>query len=261
MLDARDTMTTKPTMLRSTLLRSSMMTRAERTQGRFMRAPDHTPDPAPAAPTPPADPAPADPAPTADSAPVDDAPGDTILGGEAPAADPAKPEGEAPVEPAPGAPEAYELSAPEGMVLDTDALAIAEPVLRDLNLTNEQAQKLTDAYAQILPKVAERYQAEQSTAITAQRTAWANEAKADPEIGGANWDASVTASAKALDRFGAPAGSPFRQLLNDSGLGNHPEMIRMFANIGKTIGEDTDFVPSNARQPKSTEEKYYGSAA
>ncbi|WP_375272053.1 hypothetical protein [Sphingomonas sp.] len=224
-----------------------------------MRAPDGhdaTPaaDPAPADPTP--DASPADPAPATDPAPADPAPDATILGGDAPATDPAEPE--APAEPA-GAPEAYDLKAPEGMTLDTDALAIAEPVLRDLNLTNEQAQKLTDAYGQILPKLAERYQAQQTTQITEQRAAWAAEAKADPEIGGANWDASIAASAKALDRLGAPAGSPFRALLNDSGLGNHPEMIRMFAKIGKSIGEDADFVSSSARQPQSREEKYYGS--
>lgn len=244
---------------RNALLRTSMMTPVERARGRFMRAPDgHTDAAPPAADA--VDPAPADPEPAVDPAPADPAPADpaadaTILGGDTPA-DPADPE--TPAEPA-GAPEAYDLKVADGMVLDTDALAIAEPVLRDLNLTNEQAQKLTDAYSQILPKVAERYQAEQTTQITQQRAAWAAEAKADPEIGGANWDASITASAKALDHLGATAGSPFRQLLNDSGLGNHPEMIRMFAKIGKSIGEDADFVSSSARDVKTREEKYYGS--
>jgi hypothetical protein len=234
---------TKPT--RSLLLRSSMMTSAERSRGRFMRAPDGHVDPAPAAdPAPAVDPAPVDPAPADPVAPPADPVGDgTVLGGEPPAADPADPA--APPEPE-GAPEAYDLKAPEGSTLDTDALAIAEPVLRDLGLTNEQAQKLTDAYAQIVPKVAERMQSEQATQITAQRKAWADEAKADPEIGGANWKASITASAKALDRLGAPAGSPFRELLNVTGLGNHPEMIRMFSKVGAAIGEDSDFVRGEA---------------
>jgi hypothetical protein len=189
----------------------------------------------------------ADPAP----APADDT--STVLGGEEKPADEAQS--------AQVAPEAYELKAPEGQELDTEALAAAEPVFRDLNLTNEQAQKLTDAYTQILPKVVERMQAQQSTMIADQRKAWADEAKADPEIGGKNWDASIASSAKALDRLGAPAGSPFRQLLNDSGLGNHPEMIRMFAKIGNVVGEDGDFIAAKTTQAKTTEEKFYGKSA
>lgn len=267
MLDAADiTMKTNPTMLRSSLLRSSMMTRAERTQGRFMRAPDHPSDAPPASPADPV--APAGDAPAADAPPADgeappaDVTEGTILGGDTPADGEKPAEGEAPK---PAAPEAYDLKMPEGMTLDADALAIAEPIFREMNLDNEGAQKLTDAYAKIAPQIAERAitadRAAQQSAIVEQRAAWAAEAKADPEIGGANWTASVEASAKALERLGAPAGSPFRVLLNDSGLGNHPEMIRMFAKIGKAIGEDTDFVSSSAREATTREDKYYGKSA
>ncbi|MCV5473515.1 peptidase, partial [Escherichia coli] len=45
-----------------------------------------------------------------------------------------------------GAPEKYEFQAAEGVELDADALKDFEPVARELNLTNEQAQKLVDAY-------------------------------------------------------------------------------------------------------------------
>ncbi|ECV7263739.1 TPA: peptidase, partial [Salmonella enterica subsp. enterica serovar Strathcona] len=44
----------------------------------------------------------------------------------------------------PGAPEKYAFTAPEGQELDTSALAQFEPVARELNLTQEQAQKLVD---------------------------------------------------------------------------------------------------------------------
>lgn len=244
------------------------MTPAERAAGRFMRAPDgHPVDAAPAAP------APAD---AEASAPIDTIDGDaTALGdaappeaeGEKPGADPAaktegKPadgEGEKGEDQPAGAPEAYELKAPEGMDFDTEAMALAEPVLRELNLDNAQAQKLVDAYSQIVPKIGERIQAQQAADIAAQRKAWVEEARADPEIGGANWDASIAASAKALDQLGAPKGSPFRDLLNVSGLGNHPEMIRMFAKVGKAIGEDPVFISANTAAPKTREEKYYGS--
>jgi transcription antitermination factor NusG len=55
-----------------------------------------------------------------------------------------------------GAPEKYEFKAGEGVELDTEALKDFEPVARDLNLTNEQAQKLVDAYPKILAGVQQR---------------------------------------------------------------------------------------------------------
>lgn len=50
----------------------------------------------------------------------------------------------------PGAPEKYAFTAPEGQELDTSALAQFEPVARELNLTQEQAQKLVDVYPKVL---------------------------------------------------------------------------------------------------------------
>lgn len=55
-----------------------------------------------------------------------------------------------------GAPEKYEFQAAEGVELDTEALKEFEPVARELNLTNEQAQKLVDAYPKILAGVQQR---------------------------------------------------------------------------------------------------------
>ncbi len=89
--------------------------------------------------------------------------------------------------------------------------------------------------------------------VVAQRKAWAEEAAADPEIGGAKWEDSKTTAAKALDLLGFEKGSPFRNLLNDSGLGNHPDMIRAFVKIGTVIGEDSDFVRGGTgAQPKTS---------
>ncbi len=50
----------------------------------------------------------------------------------------------------------YEFQAAEGVELDTEALKEFEPVARELNLTNEQAQKLVDAYPKILAGVQQR---------------------------------------------------------------------------------------------------------
>src|SRR3569623_1048179 len=67
-------------------------------------------------------------------------------------------------------------------------------------------------------------------------------ARGDPEIGGAKWGDTIATAASALDRLGFTKGSAFRNLLDESGLGNHPDMIRAFVKVGKAISEDNDFV-------------------
>jgi hypothetical protein len=145
-----------------------------------------------------------------------------------------------------GAPEAYELTAPEGMTLDAETLDLATPIFKELNLSNEQAQKLMPVAGEFAKRIQQAGQQQMLAEVATQRAAWGQEAKADPEIGGKNWDASVTTTAKALDTLGFEKGSPFRVLLEESGLGNHPEMIRAFVRVGKAVSEDSDFVRGNA---------------
>ncbi|HHA2019600.1 TPA: peptidase [Enterobacter kobei] len=190
------------------------------------------------------------PAPSEPSAPAADAP--------APAADPAKPEGDKPQtgtegdkpqedKPADGdkpadkpddkeqkqdgAPEKYEFKAGEGVELDTEALKDFEPVARELNLTNEQAQKLVDAYPKILAGVQQR----QAEAWQKQTEGWAETVKADKEIGGDKLTANLSAAQRALEQFGDPE---LKEYLDSTGLGNHPALVKAFIKVGKAMSED-----------------------
>ncbi|HCP6331920.1 TPA: peptidase [Escherichia coli] len=130
-----------------------------------------------------------------------------------------------------GAPEKYEFQAAEGIELDAEALKDFEPVARDLNLTNEQAQKLVDAYPKILAGVQQR----QAEAWQAQTEQWAADVKADKEIGGDKLTANLSAAQRALDQFGTPE---LKEYLNTTGLGNHPDLVKTFVKIGKAMSED-----------------------
>lgn len=209
------------------------------------------------------------PAPSEPSAPAADA--------QAPAADPAKPEGDKPQpgtegdkpqedKPADGdkpadkpddkeqkpegAPEKYEFKPAEGQELDTAALEQFEPVARDLNLTNEQAQKLVDAYPKILAGVQQR----QAEAWQKQTEGWAETVKADKEIGGDKLTANLSAAQRALDQFGTPE---LKEYLNATGLGNHPDLVKTFVKIGKAMSEDGMVDGSNQGQ-RSAAEVLYG---
>lgn len=130
-----------------------------------------------------------------------------------------------------GAPEKYEFQAAEGVELDTEALKEFEPVAREMNLTNEQAQKLVDVYPKILAGVQQR-QVEAWQQTTEQ---WAADVKADKEIGGDKLPSNLSAAQRALDQFGTPE---LKTYLNDTGLGNHPDLVKAFVKIGKAMSED-----------------------
>lgn len=212
-------------------------------------------------------------------APAASAPGTPAVDAPAPAADPAKPEGDNPVPGAEGdkpgeekpadaekadgdkkpdekeqnqegAPEKYEFKAGEGVELDAEALKDFEPVARDLNLTNEQAQKLVDAYPKILAGVQQR-QADAWQATTEQ---WAADVKADKEIGGDRLTENLSAAQRALDQFGTPE---LKEYLNTTGLGNHPDLVKTFVKIGKAMSEDGMVDGSNQGQ-RSAAEVLYG---
>ena len=149
-----------------------------------------------------------------------------------------------------GAPEKYEFTAGEGVELDTEALKDFEPVARDLNLTNEQAQKLVDAYPKILAGVQQR----QAEAWQKQTEGWAETVKADKEIGGDKLTANLSAAQRALDLFGTPE---LKEYLNTTGLGNHPDLVKTFVKIGKAMSEDGMVDGSNQGQ-RSAAEVLYG---
>lgn len=127
-----------------------------------------------------------------------------------------------------GAPEKYEFVPPEGGKFDTQVIEQFSSVAKELNLPQEAAQKMLDKVGPVLA-------ARQAEQIEAARNEWAESAKSDKEFGGEHLQENLSVAKKALDTFGSPA---LRALLNDSGLGNHPEVIRMMVKAGKSISED-----------------------
>ena len=127
-----------------------------------------------------------------------------------------------------GAPESYEFKSPEGVTFDDAVIGAFTEVAKELDLPQDKAQKVLDKMA---PVIASR-QAEQ---IQVARTEWASAAKIDKEFGGEKLDENLGTAKKALDAFATPE---LRTLLEETGLGNHPEVIRVFYRAGKAISED-----------------------
>lgn len=135
-------------------------------------------------------------------------------------------------------PEKYELAV-EGIDLDQEMLEAADPVFRELSLSNEQANKLMP----VAKAFAEKTQAatlQQIQDAARQQTAdWLAIAKRDAEIGGDKWNETTALAAKGMDALGFNEQHPFRQFLNETGLGNHRDMLFAFRRLGETVAEDS----------------------
>ena len=131
-----------------------------------------------------------------------------------------------------GAPDKYEFNAKVADApdeLDPEVLTAFGEVAKDLDLSQEAAQKVLD-------KVAPVIQARQAQEVEKERADWASESQSDKEFGGENLKANLEVAKSSLNAFGTDA---FKSLLQESGLGNHPEVIRFMYRAGKAISEDS----------------------
>lgn len=147
-----------------------------------------------------------------------------------------------------GAPEKYEFTAPEGRQFDSSVIEQFSEVAKELNLPQDAAQKMLDKVAPVIA-------ARQMEQMEAARTAWADASKSDKEFGGDQLAENLAVAKKALDAYGTPE---LRTLLNESGLGNHPELIRLMVKAGKGLKEEKVVLGgSQVADPKSTAKVLY----
>lgn len=142
------------------------------------------------------------------------APAETVLTGGKPA-DPIK----------------YELTLPKDSVLDAAHVAKIEAEAKAEGLTNEQAQGRLARDNQLKAEMLNQ----QATSLKEQSAKWVEELKGDKDFGGDNFKENVSHAKRALDRFADPA---FKKILDETGLGNNPHLVRAFARVGKQMGND-----------------------
>jgi hypothetical protein len=130
----------------------------------------------------------------------------------------------------------------EGFSVDPSLVQNADPVLREIGLSNDAANKLLPVARDIMARTQESLVRQIEDAAAVQKKTWYDAFVADPEIGGARRGETEHFAAKALDALGYALGHPFREALDNSGFGNHPDMIRAFRRLGELVGEDGGLV-------------------
>jgi hypothetical protein len=201
---------------------------------------------------------------TADTSPVaptPEAPTQAAPSNDAPAT-PEAPEAPATTE-APAVPETYSFDMPEGVTLDQAAVDKFTPLFKEAGLTQEAASKLVAAYTEHLSTLGsedaftaaytERRQAEIASQVEADALAL----KADTEIGGPKFEA---VNQQVID-FIKDRGTPeFRAFIDQHGIGNNPEFVRVLYRAIQYTPIDRGEQPAGGGgAPRSLAERMYPS--
>lgn len=153
-------------------------------------------------------------------------------------------------------PETYQFNVPEGMEIDQGMADAAGPVFKELGLSQEQADKLVGVYASQLNAQAEAA----GDAFKQQQEGWAKELKDDKDFGGDKYEENSQIAFEAVKKFAGDDLNELTELLDNTGVGNFPPLVRMFHRIGLAVKEDTPGgQTAPAGQEKSREEKLYPS--
>lgn len=138
-----------------------------------------------------------------------------------------------PVDAPPAAPEpptAYEFKSPDDVALATEGPVVdkLKALALELKLPQDKAQALFELGADM-----HRAQQSETAALI---DSWTAASQTDAEFGGAKLNENLAFTAKVFDKFGTPE---LKSFLDETKLGNHPELIRWAYRVGKAMSQDT----------------------
>ena len=139
-----------------------------------------------------------------------------------------------------------EIVLPENSLLSPQTLAAFKQTAAEINLPAK-------ALTQWLSQEENRLAASAEQAAQAHQTQLENWARQTQAAFGPRWQEDVSKAVRAADAFGGPQ---LRQLLEETGLGNHPVIVRTFHAVAQRICED--ITPGGA--PSATADKTFTQA-
>ena len=166
-------------------------------------------------------------------------------GQQPPAGEPKKEEGQN------GVPESYaDFKLPEGLTLDAALNTEFKGVAKALGLSQEKAQQVVDLYSKNLKAQAEGQAAE----FQKLHEGWKAETL---KALGADSEKQLAFAAKAREKFG---NDEFTKFMDETKMGEHPEVVQFMVRVGKAISEDSLVEGKNGTEEKSHAERIYGAA-
>jgi len=130
----------------------------------------------------------------------------------------------------------YELALPKDAVIEAAAIERTTAFAKATGLTPEAAQHaLNHANAEVAADRVQQKAANVEAFKALATKTWVDEVKADATYGGEKYLVTVEEVKRAADRF---LTAEERVVLNQTGWGNHPMLVKMFARIGQAMAND-----------------------
>lgn len=177
-----------------------------------------------------------------------------------------KPDADAPpvvAEPVqPAAPTYEPFTLPEGIEAAPETMAAYTGALGKHGITQEAGQELLSLHAAQMQTYAEQTLTRQHEAFGKMRAEWRDQVMADPEIGGSNHRSAMASIAELRDRFiprSGPVTDAFNAMLDATGVGDHPDFLRLMARIGRAFREPAP-APAAQKPPADIGRKPNGRA-
>ncbi len=171
-----------------------------------------------------------------------------------------------------------EFKLPDGFTHDEAALGTFTKALGEFQIAHKLPQEAMQAFGQqLMDKYVENLQSTVTKTADAQKahlaqmkSEWRQQFEKDPEIGGNRMKTTAKSALSAISLAGdKKQQTEFKQLMEETGLGNHPAVIRTLAKLNDKIMamkdkyETEKSVPVVATKPppapKRTSDKMYGS--
>lgn len=195
-------------------------------------------------------------------------PAESLVEANAPVDESAQNEGSQSEEPAP-LPTYEAFTIPEGLTLDegklgdfTKTLAEFESLTKaDHTAMQGLGQQLVDRHIAEVQDAISRLNEHYINTWEKQKTDWYEQFKADPEIGGNRESTTVNAALSFIRTHGGSEAqqSEFRNLMETTGIGNHPAIIRLLAQANMAMSEGKPLPASLPKaKPMSKIQRRYG---
>jgi len=145
-----------------------------------------------------------------------------------------------------GAPEAYtDFKVPEGFTLDSEVAKRAGGLFKELNLSQEGAQKLIDLYT------AETKAAFEApfNAYQDMRKEWRDKVSGDREMGHRLPEIKTNVTQMLNTHLGPVLADQFREAMDLTGVGDHPAFVRAFDILSSLLVEPRSHVAGSRPSP------------
>ena len=141
----------------------------------------------------------------------------------------------------------------EGVEFDTTLFETMTPVLEEMGATQEQVNKLAEAYLGHVKTAADIHGKKMIEKYEEIKDGWKKEAT---EELGANMKQDLVQTGNALKQFGS---EKLIELFNETGIGNHVEVVKMLSKVGKHFTEDNFEDGESSGSESKTEDVLYPS--